>query len=61
MQQYHWLPFAAVPHAERHIADIDAVSWKPSNMSHAYPAGSALTIVGDAYRQRDVVEFRFNV
>jgi hypothetical protein len=24
-------------------------------MSHAYPAGSALTIVGDAYRQRDVV------
>jgi hypothetical protein len=30
-------------------------------MSHAYPARSALTIVGDAYRQRDVVEFRFNV
>src|SRR5580704_367689 len=28
MQLYHWLSLAAMPHAERHIADIDVVQLK---------------------------------
>ena len=43
VQQHHRFPFAAVPHAERHVADIDAVQLEAIEHEPHYPGAPART------------------